>query len=465
MSKATDKTKMLGTESIGKLLYKLSMPATIGMVVMAMYNIVDTIFVGRGVGALAIAGLSVVFPIQMIITSVAQTIGIGGSSIISRALGAKNFEKASLTFGNLLTLVITLSIFLLPIGLIFIDELLYVFGAKGDILPYAKDYFKIVIFGGPFLSFAMMSNNIIRSEGNARFAMNTMIVAAIINLIFDPIFIFGLELGIKGAAYATVLSQIAAALYCVYYFVAGKSTLSFQSKNLRLDFTIVKETFAIGASSFARQISGSVMAAILNHSLVIYGGEIAVAVFGVLHKIIMMAFMPMFGILQGFLPIVGYNYGASDYSRVRRVIRISNISTTIIAVIGFIAVMLFAGQTISVFSKDQNLIAEGKNALRIIILAFPLIGFQMIGSGFFQALGKALPSFFLSISRQVLFLIPLVIVLPLYFGLNGIWIAFPLADSLSAVVTFFMLLPQLRKLKKEECNENMSTELSFVETR
>ncbi len=442
-------TKLLAEEKISKLLLRLSLPAAIGMIVMAFYNFVDTIFVGRAVGAIAIGGLAVVFPIQMLTMAFAQAIGIGGSSIISRSLGAKDFEKAEVTFGNMLSLMFVLALAFTTVAYIFANEILVIFGAKGEIVKHAGEYFSIILWGIPLFCFAMMSNNIIRAEGNAKVAMLSMLLSAILNLILDPIFIFYFEWGIKGAAWSTVVAQLTTAIYIIYYFSSGKSVVKFKRENLKLKKSIVSEIFAIGASSFARQASLSIMSAILNHSLVIAGGEMAVAIFGAIHKVLAFVFMSMFGVIQGFMPIAGYNYGAGNFQRVRETISIAIKTTTIMATIGFLLLMLFARPILSVFSNELALIDGGEAALQIIVLAFPLLGFQLIAAGLFQALGKALPSFVLSILRQVLFLIPLVIIMPRFFGLNGIWFAFPIADVMSAVVCIFMLLPMLKMLKKK----------------
>jgi putative MATE family efflux protein len=441
-------TKLLREEKIGKLLIRLSLPAMIGMMGMAAYNIVDTIFVGRGVGSMAIAGLAIVFPIQMLVMAFTQFIGIGGASIISRCLGAKDYEKANKTFANMITLVVIMGLLMTIIAYTFSSEILFIFGSKGEIAESANDYFGVILWGIPFFSFAMVSSNIIRAEGNAKVAMISMLVAASINLILDPIFIFVLHMGIKGVAFASVIAQFLSVGYLIYYFNSGQSVLLLKRKNLKLDKPIVVETFAIGASSFARQISISVMAAILNHSLIKYGGEITVAAFGIVHRVLAFIFMPLFGVVQGFLPIAGFNYGAGDYKRVREVIRISIGGTTAIAFTGFVVLMFFAQPILSIFSADILLINQGVHAMHIIILAFILIGFQIIGSGLFQALGKALQAFMLSISRQVLFLIPLVLILPNYFDLDGIWFAFPIADTLSVFVTLLFVIPVFRMLRQ-----------------
>ena len=439
---------MLGNDNVGKLLFKLSMPATIGMMVIALYNVVDTIFVGQGVGVLAIGGLTVIFPIHMITMALAQTIGIGGSSIISRALGAKDIDKANLTFGNLITLVIIFSIVFTPTAYYFRDELLFLFGAKGKIMQYAHDYFSIVVWGSPFLSISMVLSSVLRAEGNAKISMNLMLIAAAINLIFDPIFIFAMNMGIKGAAYASILSQVVMTSYVLWFYLSKRGTLKFSKKLLWLDPAIVKETFAIGASSFARQVSGSIVAAVLNHSIIAYGGEIAMAAFGAINRVLMLMFMPIFGIAQGFLPIAGYNYGAKNNQRVIDTIKVAIKWSSIFSLIGFLWFLFLPRLTLSIFSTDEELLSIGTNALRIIIIAFPVIGFQVIGASLFQAMGKALPSLLLSMLRQIFFVLPLIAILPMFWQIDGIWIAFPIADSLSFLVTLLFVLPQIKKLRQ-----------------
>ena len=419
-----NKAELLGKESIQKLLIKFSVPASVGLLVIVLYNIVDTIFVGRGVGTLGIAGLAVVLPFQMLIATIGQTIGIGGASIVSRNLGAKRYEIAYLTFGNLIALTGIVSVGFVVVGYLFVDKVLYIFGAQADILQYAKDYFTVTLVGAPFLAYAMMTNNVIRSEGDAKIPMITMILSALINVILDPIFIFGMDMGIKGAALATVIAQFIAFGYLVYYFIRGKSIIKLSTKYLRLEKAIVKEIFAIGSSTFARQGSQSIIAAILNHSLYKYGGQTSVAVFGILDRIIRFVFFPVIGIVQAVLSIIGYNYGAKLYGRVKETIIKSNLMALIVTLIGFTAIQLFPGTIISFFSNDPELIQEGTRALRIVFLLIPLAGIQIIGASYFQAIGKAKPAFILTISRQVLFLIPLILILPLFLQLDGLWVIF-----------------------------------------
>lgn len=442
-------TQSLGDDKITRLLLKLSFPAMIGMLSMALYNLVDTIFVGRGVGTLAIGALSIIMPLQMLIFALTQTFGIGGASLISRALGEKDIKKADFAFGNLITLTFLLSASIMLIGYAFPKAVLFFFGAKGEIVPFALDYFLIILVGTPFLNYAMVLNTIIRAEGNAKTAMITMIIAAVINIILDPIFIFMLHMGVKGAAVASVIAQVIAFIYIADYFVRKKSSLHFHVGNLSLDKKITKEILAVGASSLGRHGAGSLIAALLNHVLFAYGGSLSIAVYGIINRVLRVSFMPLMGLVQGFLPIAGYNYGAKKYRRLFDLLKISGGWAILTTNLIWITLMIFAPDIIAVFSADAQLIAQGAHALRIIILVIPILGFQLIGASYFQALGKALPSFILSLSRQIFFFLPLIFILPSYWGLNGVWFTFPIADILSVILTAFLFIPELIKLYKK----------------
>ncbi len=443
-------TLELGRAPIGKLLWKQSVPAAIGMMVMVLYNIVDTIYVGRGVGPLAIAGIAVVIPISMFIASIGMSLGIGGASIISRALGAGETSKANLTLGNLVSLTLMFSIGLMVAGYAFTNPLLTAFGAKGGILPLGREYFLVILGGTPFLAIAMMATNVIRGEGHARVAMLTMIFSAVLNMILDPIFIFGLKWGIAGAAWATVISQFLAFAYISWHFLLGNSSLSIRVKNLRLSRPIVKETFALGATSLARQASASVLVLVINNMAFLYGGELAVAIYGILNRVFMFIFFPLLGLVQGMLPIVGFNYGARSFIRVKQTLQKATLTATLIGITGFTFLMLGARQVVGIFTTDQALVEMSSHAIRLLVLAFPLMGIQVIGAAYFQAIGKALPAFILTISRQGLFLIPLALTLPYFFKLDGVWIAFPVSDVLSTTLTLLYLWPQWRRLSHKE---------------
>ena len=435
---------ILSKESIGKALFKLSAPAMIGMVVMALYNLVDTIFVGRGVGVLGIAGVAIVFPIQMIVMALSQTIGIGGSSLISRLIGAQKKDEAEHVLGNVFSLVFWSSIILMILGIIFLRPLLLMFGATETILPSAVSYGRIILFGTVFFSFLMAGNNIIRAEGNAKAAMVTMLIGAILNIIFDPIFIFWFDMGISGAALATVLSQLIAFIYIVYYFASKRSMLRLRRRHTKLHKPYVKEIFAVGSSSFVRMSAGSVMAIVLNNTLAIFGGDIAIAAFGIINRLLAFLFMPMFGVVQGMQPIVGYSVGAKNLERARHSIRLSINTTTIMSVIAFVILLIFPRQLLNIFSTDQGLLDLGSRAMRIIVIMLPTIGFQVVVAGMYQAMGRAKEALVLSSLRQVILLVPLLLILPHFFGLDGVWYSFFVADGSAVFVTWWMYVRELR---------------------
>lgn len=443
----------LGHEKISKLLLKYSTPAMIGMIFNALYNLVDTIFIGRGAGTLAIAGLSISFPMQMLIMAIAQTVGIGSASLISRSLGAGDHRKAERVAGTSFTTVGMLSIIFTIFGMIFITPLLRLFGATDTILPYSIDYLTIILIGSPFFSFTVSSNNVVRSEGNAKTAMFSMIIGTGLNIILDPIFIFGFNLGIKGAAVATVISQFCSFIYLIIYFLSGNSLLKVHRKDLVPDLKLLPEIFSIGISSFTRTIAGSLLAIVLNNSIAYYGTDLHIAIYGVINRVLTFILMPLLGIVQGLQPIIGFNYGAKNMKRVKDALKLAISVSTAIATFSFILLMTFTGPILRLFNNDPNLLQEGVPVLRIIIIFTPVIGFQIIGASLFQSIGKALPALILSMSRQILFLIPAILILPLYFKLSGIWYAFPLSDLLSIVVTAVWVIKEIRLLNQHVVKE------------
>jgi len=438
----------LGEEKINKLLVNLSLPATIAMMVNALYNLVDTIFVGRGVGALAIGGLTIAFPIQMVIMAFAQMIGIGAASAISRSLGAKNIARANYVAGNSFLCVIILSSIIAAIGLTFTEPMLRFFGSTETILQYAKDYITIILWGSIFFSFAMSSNNLIRAEGNAKVAMTSMLIGAILNMFLDPIFIFIFKMGIKGAALATIISQFISFTYILKYLFSGKSSLKIKLHHLKPKTHIIIEIFTVGFATFTRQVTQSIVAIIVNNSLRIFGGDIALIIVGILHRITMFLFMPLFGIIQGMQPIVGFNYGAKKFDRVREALKLSLLAATTIATLGWLMAELFPFLILSIFTGNKEVIEIGTPVIRIVISMVPVIGIQIVGAALFQSLGKAIPSLILSLLRQVLLFIPLIIILPrvLGLGLLGIWVAYPVADFMSAILTTLFLRNELKKM-------------------
>ncbi|MEZ4771725.1 MAG: MATE family efflux transporter [Bacteroidia bacterium] len=436
----------LGTKPIGKLLRAQAIPASVGILIMSVYGIVDSIFVGRWVGTLGLGAITVVFPISFLISSIGMSIGIGGASVISRSLGAGNREHALLTFGNQATLTLLLAVVMVIFGSLFQESLLQIFGGRGELLPYAKEYFQIILLGIPFLAWAMMTNNVIRAEGAARFAMMIMIVPAVVNIILDPIFIAGLDMGISGAAWATTISYMASALFSVWYFTRGPSELKLAVKNLWLRFSVVKEIFSIGVVTLVRQGTISVLSIVLNNALFNYGGEMGVSVYGIINRVMMFANFPVLGVTQGFLPIAGYNFGAQKRERVKELIYKAITFGTGLAFVIFLGVMFFARQIASLFTVDEQLILLSTPAIMTVFLATPTLTIQLIGSAYFQSIGKAVPALLLTMLKQGFFLIPLVLILPLFFDLNGIWYAFPIADILSASVNFWFIRGAIRQL-------------------
>jgi putative MATE family efflux protein len=438
----------LHNKRIGPLLAKLAIPATIGMLANSLYNVVDTIFIGRGIGTLAIAGVGIVFPIQMIVMASAQLVGLGSASMISRRLGEKDYEGASRVTANSFMAVTILGLVITAIALIFPDAILRLFGVTPNIYPYAREYLSTITLGFVFFPFLVSTNNLIRAEGDAKNSMIIMLLATGLNIVLDPIFIFVFGLGIRGAAYATVISQFAGFLYALIYYVRGKSCLHIKLSHFKIRWSIIKEITSLGFASFIRQVSGSVLMIIVNNSLKIYGGDIAIAAFSVINRIAMFVTMPLFGIVAAVQPIVGYNYGAKNMSRVKEALKVSIFTTMVIGGFFFAVLLAFPGPILRVFSNDQALLSLAANPLRILMLLFPLIGFQVIGAGFFQSIGKANPSIILSMSRQILFLIPLILLLPLAMGISGIWFSFPIADFLAILLTGFFLLRELRLMEK-----------------
>ncbi len=446
----SNREKMLADEPVGRLIWKLSLPAMVGMIVNGLYNLVDTIYIGHGVGSLGIAGLSIVFPIQMIIGGTGAMLGIGTASLISRSLGAKDHDSAQKAFGNNLLATAVLGVLFIIFGSIFLPQILSLFGASAGILPFAADYMGVIFLGSPLIIFTMSMNNVIRSEGAAKTAMWSMLVGAIANIILDPIFIFGLGMGIRGAAIATVLSRVLVIVWIGWFFLSGKSILAFRLADIKPRFRILREIFIIGFPALLHHASSSFVFGLINQLLGFYGGNIAVAAFGVNNRIIIFSAMPTIGIAQGMQPIVGYNYGAGNYRRTLEAIVTSN--RLALAFCSGIALLLlaFPSPVLRIFTTDTDLLEMGPHAIRLMVAGFFLAGYNKVAGSVFQALGKAFPSFLINTARPVLFFIPLLMIMPRYMGINGVWLSFAVADVLSFALTVFFLVPQTRSLKALE---------------
>jgi len=435
----------LGTQKISKLLIKQAVPATIGILVMSLNMIVDTIFVGQWIGVLAIAAITVVLPIAFLISSIGMGIGIGGSSIISRALGANNPEKAFLTFGNQICLTVILAILFVVLGSVFSVPILNLFGAKGEILPIASEYFGVIIYGVPFLAFAMMGNPTIRAEGKPKFAMYAMMVPSVLNILLDILFIKYFNWGMYGAGMATSIAYASCGLYILYFFLSSKSELQIIPKNFKLDFKIVQEIAKLGGVSIVRQGAISILMIVLNYSLYTYGGEISIAVFGIINRVMMFALSPVLGVSQGFLPVAGFNIGAKKNDRVKETIKKSIYFGSILGTLIFIGIVIFKEQIIWIFTNDATLLEKTPDAMLVVFLVTPIVTMQLIGSAYFQAAGKAMPALLLTLLKQGVFLIPLAYFLPIYYGIDGVWWSFPIADSLATIITVLVLKREVSK--------------------
>ncbi len=438
-------TELLGTLPIPKLLIQQAIPASIGILVMSLNILIDTIFVGQWIGSNAIAAINVVLPVSFFIAALGMSIGIGGASIISRSLGEKNLEKAEQTFGNQISLTLALTTFVVIFGLIYVDQIIPIFGGKGSLFDLAKTYYLIVMYGVPVLAFCMMSNNSIRAEGKPKNAMYAMLLPSVSNLILDYVFIKGFDWGMMGAAWATTLSYGVCASYIIYFFLSGKSSLKPDIQAFIPKIGLVQEIASLGSVTLVRQAMVSITVLLVNNILFTLGGESSITVYAIISRMLMFATFPIFGITQGFLPIAGFNYGAQNWQRVRKSINISITYSSVMASLIFVAIFLFSDAIPSIFSKDTTVSDQTSVALRYVFMTLPVIGIQLIGAAYFQAIGKAFPALLLTLSRQGLFFIPLLFLLPPYFGVLGVWIAFPLADLFSTIVTLYFLNRAIRK--------------------
>ncbi len=439
--------KHLWQEKIWKLLAQQSAPAVIGMLVMSLYNFVDTIFIGRGVGTEWIAALSIVFPIQMIIWAFAMTMWIWAASVISRKLWEKKYGYVAKTFGTFQTVNILIAVIFAVLWLFLVKPLLVFFGATPEIMTYASQYFSILLIGIVFLCFNMWNNSVIRSVWHAKTAMIVMTVSAIINIILDPIMIFGLDMWMAGAARATVISRAVGSTIVLKYYFGKHNLIKTKISDYKIRFARFKEIFLVWVPSLARQVAASGVVILINNLLWIYWWSLAIAAYGIINRALMVFFMPMFGVVQWMQPILWYNYWAWFKTRVKEVTLLSIKVLTIFCIAIFAISMIFPWLLLNLFSTDQELLKMAIPAMRIIVMMFPLIWFQIVASGFYQALWKVRPAFWFAIMRQVLILLPMLLIIPRIFGLNWVWYSFPLADFLAAVVIFFVFRRDLKRIK------------------
>lgn len=442
--------KHLGDAPIGKLLLQYSIPAIIGMVVNALYNIVDRMFIGNipDIGSLAITGVGITMPIMTIVLAFGMLIGIGTTANISLNLGKGNRTTAEKLLGNAFTLSIIVGLAIAITGTIFANPILNLFGASENTLFYAKEYIGIILLGCTFniLSFAL--NSTVRADGNPTMSSITMVIGCGANIILDYLFIFVLNLGVKGAALATIISQAITFFIILYYYTSGNSNLKLKIENFKLKKHLVTMTFAIGIAPFATQIANSLVQVIANNALKTYGSDLAIGAMTVISSLNIIFMMPIFGINQGCQPIIGFNYGAKKYERAKEAFKYATIAACVICIIGFISIQCFPTQIISLFNNDPELTTLAIKVIRIYLLMMPVVGINIVATSYYQSIGKAKISMFVSLLRQVILLIPFTIILPKFIGLDGVWAAGACADSLSVIITLILLKKEFKQLDK-----------------
>ena len=440
----------LGTKKVSTLLKEYAVPGIIAMTASSLYNMVDSIYIGhiRDVGSYAISGLAVTFPLMNISAALGTLVGVGAATMISVLLGQKNYASANKVLANEVTLNTIIGLLFTAFMLLWLDPVLTFFGASENTLPYARGYMRIILYGNVVTHLYFGLNSVIRSSGNPRMAMGLTLFTVISNSILDPIFIFGLGMGIEGAATATVLCQLMALCYALWYFMDQKKFLHLPKRVFALDWRIAKESLAIGMGPFLMNLAACIVALFINQQLRKYGGDLSIGAYGIVNRISFLFVMIVMGLNQGMQPIAGYNFGARQYSRVKEVYFLTAKWATFVLCFGFIVSMFLPGPAVSIFTNDPELKEIATKGLRLMNLVFPIIGFQMVATNLFQCLGMVQKSILLSLSRQLLFLVPCVYLLPLWFGVRGVWYSFPISDGLASIMTAIFLISLVRKLTR-----------------
>lgn len=439
----------LGTENIGKLLMQYAVPAIIAMTASSLYNMVDSIFIGHGVGPLAISGLALTFPLMNLAAAFGSLVGVGASTLVSVKLGQKDYDTAQRVLGNVLVLNILLGVAFTLVVMPFLDPILYFFGGSDATVPYARDYMEIILVGNAITHLYLGLNSVLRSAGHPQKAMYATVATVVINTILDPVFIYGFGWGIRGAAIATILAQIIALVWQLKLFSNRDELLHFHRGIFRLKRKIVFDSLAIGMSPFLMNMAACFIVILINQGLKRHGGDLAIGAFGIVNRLVYIVVMIVMGLNQGMQPIAGYNYGARLYPRVTRVLKLTIVYATAVTTVGFAIGMTVPRLVVSIFTSDTELIDLSARGLRIIIMFFPIIGFQMVTANFFQSIGMAGKAIFLSLSRQLLILVPCLLVLPRFWGALGVWISMPVSDLLASLIAALMLVMQFRKFRKD----------------
>ena len=446
----------LGTEKIGRLLKQYALPAIIAQTAASLYNMVDSIFIGQGVGPLAISGLAVTFPLMNLSTAFGTLVGAGAAVMLSVLLGQKNYKAANKVLGNVVSLNIIIGLIFMAAALIFIDPILYFFGASENTLPYAKEYITIILIGNVITHVYFGLNAAMRSSGFPKKAMALTIFTVVFNTLLDPIFIFVFDMGIAGAAWATVIAQTVAMIIVLKHFSDKERAFHFEKGIFKLDMRVAKDSLAIGMGPFLMNAAACLVTLFINQQLRDYSGDLGIGAYGICNRLIFMFIMICMGLNQGMQPIAGYNYGAKQYSRVKEVFWMTAKLGTVVTCICFIIGMFFPRVAVGIFTHDEALMEMASHGLRILVLGFPIVGFQMIGTNFFQCLGMVKKSVILSLSRQILFLLPLLYVLPLWHDASGVWMSFPVSDVLSAALTAILLRRLFKKFNRLQDGQESS---------
>ena len=438
----------LGTENIGKLLMKYAGPAIIAMTASSLYNMIDSIFIGHGVGPLAISGLAVTFPLMNLSAAFGSLVGVGASTIMSVLLGQKNYEVANKVLGNVVVLNMIIGLVFMGVALTFLDPILYFFGASENTITYAREYMQVILYGNIVTHLYLGLNNQLRASGNPKMAMYLTIMTVVLNAVLAPVFIFALGMGIRGAALATVIAQLVALVIILRYFSDQSRLLHFRKGIFKMDLRIARDSLSIGLAPFLMNSAACLVTLFINQQLKNYSGDLAIGAYGIVNRISFLFIMINMGLNQGMQPIAGYNYGARKYSRVKEVYRKTVKYATMVALVGFVVSLAFPHAAVSVFTSDTDLKELAAKGLVLINLMLPIVGFQMVTTNLFQCLGMINKSIILSMSRQLLFLLPMLYIMPMFLGAKGVWISFPISDFFAALVTFIMLMGLMKKLRK-----------------
>lgn len=438
----------LGTENIRKLLVRYALPAIIAMTAASLYNMMDSIFIGQGVGALAIAGLAVTFPFINLAAAFGSLVGVGASTLVSVKMGQKDLKSAEAVLGNVLVMNTVIGLTFMTLSLLFLDPILMFFGASEDTLPYARDYMRVILFGNLITHIYMGLNDVMRASGYPQRAMCATLFGVLINAIFNALFIFVLKLGIMGAALGTICAQFLALCGVLYHFSRKSSYIRFQRGIFRLKRKLVGSMIAIGLSPFFINICACLVVMLVNNGLRNHGGDLYIGAYGIVNRVAFLFVMIVMGFNQGMQPILGYNYGARQSHRVEQVVRDTLLCAVSVTTFGFLVCQLFPRGIISWFTVDEHLIDLSEHGMRRIMAFFPLVGLQMVSVSFFQSIGMASKAIFLSLTRQLIFLLPCLLLLPPYYGTDGVWCSFPIADGMAVLVSAVLLFRQLRKFRK-----------------